>query len=1337
MIIILYSHYAGYIFSTYTTKTLFDEKIIFFAHWNEYSPGTFLLFVSGMDKLTIAIAIIMHFILTFYVFYIMILTILRISFPLTLIHIKFLVKIINSFYQIFFSSFLWVLYIPFTEIHAGLLVIGSNSFLVEFREAESYSTKPFIYIYMGVMGIIMTLLTGIILSYCYISYDFYDGNLLKRSFKPNLILQLFARSLLVSLYYINIENILIIKYIIGHILGITALYDFFCYIPFRDSFICLFYASVTCIYESAIVLFTFWELTEILPQYNLFFLWVVPTPFIIVFISVYYNRKYFNLLRLHPQNIEKNTLYGVAFFLETIYELTLTGQDDKIKKMKLLGLMEQFYKKDIHGAKLFERMKYRMILNENKEINRNKIISILNEMFQLFLKTPQICQNQEIYEEILMKYCTFLSKFQNNPIKAFYELKKLLVLGQRQNNNQNRVKKSQKPSIIFTIVSNLISEQIEAMISDIFMFKYQINLDTKVFLHNTNTIPDESKLNIAFLPRVNEICLSTIPEYIKLVKLKISFFENLLSGFHSISDARNSGFLFVKACNRMKGVLEDHFSHIQHISWRENLINLKLQSIFERLILNNRLNSMVLEKKLQEIIKKDSLIVNMASRSSFIQSRSIILTISLLKEGGVIINKITHKIAGFFGYTLMEFQGYCSIHRLMPLIFSGFHQLLVDRFIKKGPATVFDVERPVYALHKTHYIFPITLKLTLSFYFVNDYCVSGLMTKIDSSSLDLLYTEEGSLIGITESLKEEMPGLKKIEVDKLYSGLNFFVFMPDLLEKVMKEDVLEGYLARKELTIEIFRNKIMPFYFVKDFEEVFKAYNMFIIKNFDSNKGRKFYRRFLNSNSSKKLFDKKLVQFNLRLEVFPLKDKKYQQIYCIQIKNVFENTDQDDMLSYSAGLSSSTMHTTQTVITSRSNNTHKSSNVIEVNEKNMNKNHNNVNLNKNVDNNNIMDNLNIDNDNENENDPQLKQIPLKNNTLNIKMFSKTKIVFRNLQINREISDINEDDDRCNQYNKHGIISDDENSSKKEETSSNNTNNLQLSSNSNIQKASSLKSNTILMRTNTGEFILKSIVDNKKPTLILKKIFLLSIFQITFFFAINLLYQALVTQRISNLEESQLDIMDNLLFINSYYKTSFIFTILLINNNNLLDNNDSFLQNKEFLQESLQKSYEQIENLQQELLLQKSIGHFNLSLYQNNLYESMINQSFTLSQSSVLISSFIYEAYKNFMDFQFSEVFLYNFETIDSKNYEYLYGKYNAFGDMKTDMKSLYLTLSFTAIIVGLLLQIIGVPYMKAYNIFLEKIYFLITRLQVFFLFIFIEKKIIQIFFNFFKKLIFS
>ena len=1239
MIVIFYSQDLGYIFDTYEFKSLYDPKIIFFAHWNEISPPDFILYMNGIDQLTFAVICIMHSILWFYVIYITTLTIIRIHYPRFLSNFSLVFKFINTFYVLFFSSFLWVLYTPFTEVHAGLLVIGDNAFLVEDRDKTDYSQKSTVYLVMGSLGVSLTFVIGCILSYCYISYDFYDKNLLKRSLKHIQILQLLSRSLLVTLYYLNMGNVVLIKHVFAHILGITGLYDYFELIPFRDEFICNFYGCATCIYEYTMILFSFWELTEILPEYNLFFLWVVPSSFLVFFMICFYKWKKLKILTIHPKDLENNRHKSrLDLFLETIYELSILGESDKVKKIKLLGFMSQFFKVPIKGLKLFELEKFKKILTNHQEIDKTQIIKFLNELFQVFLNDKDIRNNQGLYETVMMKYCTFLSNFQNNPIKAYYELKKLLMISQNENNKDDNHKiKQSSHSIIFSVVSKLISDLIEKKIAENFMLKHKISLDTKSQQYYQH---EENHLNLAFLPRINEITALSIIDFINLLKVKIDFYEKLIRGYNNLNEVQTKGFYFIKLKNTLKNQLNYRISQILDDNIKENIIILRLHSLFSRLILNDHISSNQFEKKLNEISKKHSFLLDVSSLTSFLQLKTIVLSITLLQKGGIIINKKTHKMANFFGYQLNEFQIIKSIDNLMPCSMASAHQDMIDKFIKKGPEDVFVKDRQVYALNKRNYIFPINLKLTLSFIYDDDYCLSGFLTKIHGSTMDMIFTIEGDIIGMTEGFLKEMGCLMDIDIKEVYMYFNCFLFMPDLLDDIPTEENIDKYVNNKELVVDLVQNKIIPCYFVSNMQRIMNFVKTSKIKN-----EKKFIRRFINSSGYKVFVNKKLVQFSLRLEIIPGKSKNFLKLYFLQIKQVYhENTLEYLNLSYSLGRS--TIVSSGTMMSADSKKTD-NENITEIKP--------------------IVADSHLSQTSETQSDKKKAYLT---NKMNSDKISNLKKILQNSDDSDNNSDCFEKNDDQDKF---------------------------------IEKEKSEG----LTKKKIGENLVKDIIEQKKTNKILKKILILSVLQVLFFFSVNFMCEILINQKIEDFKGKIKNIENNMLFISTFYKMAYISNLFILQQDNVFMNEfDENLTKNDILYNLIEDSYTKLRSLQSETLLNGIDNIIDIKINYINI-ENIEN--FTISTVPLIILTWVYQILNKISpNINIFLVNLHNFMNIFSQAISY---NINDIDTSKTSFSMFYVVLTVICFIIGFLLQLISFTLIRKYSKYLEKILLIVTRLQ--------------------------
>jgi hypothetical protein len=124
----------------------------------------------------------------------------------------------------------------------------------------------------------------------FVSYDFLDPNVLKRRYRFNLIFVILCRAIEIFLYFLNLPMVIYIKYFLSHLIGFIFIYDWLKHLPFKDKGINLMYGCSIFIYESIMIIYSFWEIwptSPLLPEYNMFYLWVTSFPFLCSFVYIY------------------------------------------------------------------------------------------------------------------------------------------------------------------------------------------------------------------------------------------------------------------------------------------------------------------------------------------------------------------------------------------------------------------------------------------------------------------------------------------------------------------------------------------------------------------------------------------------------------------------------------------------------------------------------------------------------------------------------------------------------------------------------------------------------------------------------------------------------------------------------------------------------------------------------------------------------------------------------------------------------------------------------------------------------------------------------------------
>jgi hypothetical protein len=79
---------------------------------------------------------------------------------------------------------------------------------------------------MGLVGLVMTMVAGAIMIYCFRNHEFLEPNVLKRRFHWIQIVMIAVHLSCIYFYYLNISIIIPMKHILAHIIGITTIVDF-------------------------------------------------------------------------------------------------------------------------------------------------------------------------------------------------------------------------------------------------------------------------------------------------------------------------------------------------------------------------------------------------------------------------------------------------------------------------------------------------------------------------------------------------------------------------------------------------------------------------------------------------------------------------------------------------------------------------------------------------------------------------------------------------------------------------------------------------------------------------------------------------------------------------------------------------------------------------------------------------------------------------------------------------------------------------------------------------------------------------------------------------------
>lgn len=157
---------------------------------------------------------------------------------------------------------------------------------------------------------------------------------------------------------------------------------------------------------------------------------------------------------------------------------------------------------------------------------------------------------------------------------------------------------------------------------------------------------------------------------------------------------------------------------------------LKLYALFKLKIMNDPIEAFEIEKKIQEINRRDLSLDKGSVNSLTIMAGNVVSIIaSFSKDQGKIIS-YSERSPEMFGYTDLEFQSLKSVKDLMPNIISFYHDWFITRLINEGTNRILRTYRMTVCKNKLGFLMPINIYINYFFSLQDDFCFSGLVVKL-------------------------------------------------------------------------------------------------------------------------------------------------------------------------------------------------------------------------------------------------------------------------------------------------------------------------------------------------------------------------------------------------------------------------------------------------------------------------------------------------------------------------------------------------------------------------------------------------------------------------------
>ncbi|KAL4456109.1 hypothetical protein ABPG74_014070 [Tetrahymena malaccensis] len=875
------------------------------------STGTYLLYYKENNNLIVAIFSIMQAIMYFYFIYLGAITYMKLNKSKFLSQQKEKLSSINHFLNTFFILFQWVFFIPYFEINSGTIICGQQNFFVDQRDYNN-CTISLVQIVFSVIGNLLSIITSLIIIYFFRNYEFNERNMLKRKFHTLLIPQLFVYFLVI---FTTLTNPLdyTFKYILLQVLVLSMMYDLLCNLPFRNPKIIQIYAISIIFFEMTAVIYSYLMLYVSQKDNEMFYQTLIFGSLCssVLLVSWYY--RYEDVMKISEKNFEKMYKF-LGFQLEEIFRLSEVAESDKFSRYKLQEII-LFHQEQC--TNLMCNCHEINISQSRKSLQSEQILKIIQSIFEWSLKQKVLQKDQKEYEHLSLKYISFIAKYQNNSISAYYQL-------------QNLLKQDQKRSFYFESICDILSKNIQLLIEE------RIQRESII-------IQDFSGINLRELlksfSQQDQATETLIPLIIKFIDDKIQFWNQVKDSSLTLQRLNEQVLILSDKCLKISEIFQNYFTSLNLSHWSSNIIGIKLYSIYKGLVQNQLGISRQFEQYESDLMKKDAeKNMEMLTNLNLVEGNILFILVSMSTKRGKILNTKKDKILNFFGYDMNDESLVEDINQLMPSIFSKIHDKLMANLIFNGYSVLFNGNKLVFGLNKKGFIFPLKLQIDYLSNYQNDFVLNGCFLKHQTSCQHVIIDVNGFIQGLTEGIFELLSEyqLNQDHLNELRNlvfsqKLNIFLIIPQFTE-ILKKTINQQQISARSINLNeqyyllndfaLHQEKIyikIPSrlsslardfnHSIKDFKQEYNTIDQSspmqqssgkVDKSKDDQTAHQIYQQFYqfqNKNKSKwEYFNSKHIQITYKLEQKHLnliadeqKDPWSQKIYYVITLTVLEN----------------------------------------------------------------------------------------------------------------------------------------------------------------------------------------------------------------------------------------------------------------------------------------------------------------------------------------------------------------------------------------------------------------------------------------------------------------
>ncbi|EAR84686.2 transmembrane protein, putative (macronuclear) [Tetrahymena thermophila SB210] len=728
-----------------------------------------------------------------------------------------------QFVLYYLQLYRWFLIVPKIDIalggfFCGVLNDSSKSANVErCSDMLSFSKYQIVIAFFSFLQIISIVISTYLFVIVYNTASFMPANPIKSRYSNKKFIEIFLVFIFILFSYPQVISQKVLLLIMQHIIGVYYQLEYFIQFPLLTREYTTIYANIINTYAFACVLQTIrYSVSSFLDKNFLIYLTIVST-FLMALQQSYMTQQ---LSRIRAFDLKDQLKYPnlACLYFEELLFLSKNSLREKRMYLIVLGMLE-FHQQKCRDQKCpcqvvekFEDYGYDIPLNEAKLLNTPIGLYLYNlskdhgqfviwvmkfvdyhirDLIHQLEKTH--IENNQIYQDVSMRFWFFCIRTQKNVIKALFSLKA---------NSKKFVNKSRFFQIIELATGRIIENSIKTKDKSMkYSYRQKDAEKARQFELFENMVASE-----AIKKNLKKFLQETLNQ-------KQDMMQKLIDGYESFDDLFKSALDLLKNIEKLENLLRNEISYR-----KDNIEYLRLLSILKIRLLNDPISCKELDKKIIEINDRDKFQDENTVNSLNILKGNVVSMISGFSTAIASILAFSESSPSFFGYKKSEFETLSSLNDLIPECIAVWHDNYMIRLVETGVSKIIRRYRVAIAKNKEGFMFPINIYVNYFWHINYDFCFSALMLKLKTNSQFVLVDPKGIIKDMSANFYKFFSELYPRQIDiNVLTGSNISLIIPKLQEVFDSYETSQSQNAKFEVNLPRKLNQ-----FLKDYKSLQK-----------------------------------------------------------------------------------------------------------------------------------------------------------------------------------------------------------------------------------------------------------------------------------------------------------------------------------------------------------------------------------------------------------------------------------------------------------------------------------------------------------------------------------